>query len=199
MRSKHKSKENSLLETEGQSAFAWIGQVSYRYRRWVIGAWVVLLLINLTLIPHLDRTLKGTGLIYTGGEAKQTELLLQQELKIAPDSLTLVFQQSEQHSLTPYQSQIERILAQIEALPNVRSINRSFDHPEFRSQNGSVAYSLIQVQDNSQVDAVIDPIQRVLNAQAQPSMQTYLVGQAVFDRDAQPISKEDLLRAELIT
>ena len=199
MRSKNKSEENNLLETGRQSAFAWIGKISYRYRRWVIGAWVVLLLINLTLIPQLDRTLKGTGLIYAGGEAKQTELILQQELKIAPDSLTLVFQQPDQHSLVPYKPQMERVLAQIEALPNVRSIERSLDHPEFRNQEGSVVYSLIQVQEGSNADAVIDQIQQVLTTQAQPSMQTYLVGQAVFDRDAQQISKEDLVRAELIT
>lgn len=121
MRSKNKSEENNLLETGGQSAFAWIGKISYRYRRWVIGAWVVLFLINLTLIPQLDRTLKGTGLMYAGGEAKQTELILQQELKIAPDSLTLVFQQPDQHRLMPYEPQMERVLVQIEALPNVRS------------------------------------------------------------------------------
>lgn len=75
-----------------ESVFARLGRLVYRYRRTVIAIWGVLLLLSLALTPRLDRVLQGAGTVYEAGEAMRVERLLKQELNVAPDALTVVFE-----------------------------------------------------------------------------------------------------------
>src|SRR5919199_29657 len=189
----------SCKQTYGQSIFAKLGRLSYRYRALVIASWGVLLLLSLMSAPRLDSVLKGVGTVYEAGEAKRVERLLKQELKVDPDALTIVFESSTGQTLDARQPDVERILSQVGRLPSVSSIVSTAQHPEYRSTDGRTEYSIINLKvSGSEVVPVIDSIEQTITQNNVQSVKTYLTGKPVVDHEAQRISKADLSRAEAI-
>ena len=181
-----------------RSLFARLGHFAYRYRRTVISIWGVVLLLSLALTPRLDSALKGAGMVYEAGKAKRAEQLLQQELKVAPDALTLVFQSAQDQTLDAHKTDIDQLVNQIRNLPSVNSIVSSVERPEYRSADGSTQYSVINLKTSgSEAVPILDRIEQVLTESHHRNLKTFLTGKPVVDRDAQRISKKDLGKAEL--
>ena len=189
----------SCKQTYGQSIFAKLGRLSYRYRALVIAIWGVLVLLSLMSAPRLDSVLKGVGTVYEAGEATRVERLLKQELNVDPDALTIVFESSTGQTLDARQPDVERILSQVGRLPSVSSIVSTAQHPEYRSTDGRTEYSIINLKvSGSEVVPVIDSIEQTITQNNVQSVKTYLTGKPVVDHEAQRISKADLSRAEAI-
>jgi RND superfamily putative drug exporter len=183
----------------GQSVFAKLARLTYRYRALVIVIWGILLLLSLISAPRLDRVLKGVGTVYEAGEAAQAERLLQQELNVDPNALTLVFESANNQPLDERQSDIEPILTQVRRLPSVSSVVSAGVHPEYRSTDGRTEYSTINLNvSGTDVVPVINKIEQTLQESKLRNLKTYLTGKPVVDWDAQRISKVDLGRAEAI-
>ena len=178
--------EKALFQPNSRrSLFARLGHFAYCYRRTVIGIWGVLLLLSLALTPRLDSALKGSGMVYEAGQAKRAEQLLQQELKIAPDALTLVFQSFQHQTLDAHKTDVDQLLNQIRNLPSVSSVVSSAERPDYRSADGSTQYSVINLKTNgSEAVPVIDRIEQVLIESHNRNLKTFLTGKPVVDRDA---------------
>jgi RND superfamily putative drug exporter len=178
-----------------RSLFAWLGSLCYRYRRTVIAIWGILVLLGLALTPYLDSVLKGAGMVYEGGESHRVEQLLQQQLKIAPDPLTIVFQNTQNPE---NQRQVEQILTQIKNLPLVSSVVSAAERPDYRTADGNTQYSIINLKVTGlETVPVIENIEQVLSQNNTKNLNTFLTGKFVVERDAQSISKVDLAKAEL--
>ena len=202
------------LDHSGQSPishswFARLGQLIYRYRRITILVWMILVILSLVLLPQLDKVLQGTGMLYNAGAAHRAEQRLKQELNIDPDALTIVFQ-TENSIPAADPLTIQPILDDILRLTAVRSLTSAVQRPEYRSQDGTTQYAIVnlKVQGNaaipalSQIDKVL--LHRKIARQASRStgdltddLKVFLIGKAVVDRDVQRISKADLGRVEL--
>jgi hypothetical protein len=65
------------------SRFAQLGQLITQHKALTLSFWVGLMVLSLVLSPLLENSLKRAGMIYEGGEARQTELRLQQELHLS--------------------------------------------------------------------------------------------------------------------
>lgn len=181
------------------SIFARLGYLSYRYRALVIIIWAALLLLSLALTPRLDSVLKGIGIVYEAGEASRAEQLLQQELKVNPDALSIVFQSANGQKIDKYQLEVEQIITQVRSLSTVSSVLSTKQHPEYRSTDGSTEYSIINLKTSaSEGVAAIASIEQVLAQTNSLSLKTYLTGKPVVDIEAQRISKADLSKAEAI-
>ncbi|MGF1536275.1 MAG: MMPL family transporter [Elainellaceae cyanobacterium] len=191
------------------SPFTLIGQLSYRYRFWVLGLWVILLLGGAWLGSGLDGILKGTGTIYTGGKAAQAEQRLDRELGIKTDSLTMVLDSRE--ALQPEASQpvalqpvdLKPLLASVKALPAVEAVDPSLSNSTTTATNTSTpsrveAWQVSLTMQGSEAYPVIDEISQILQAETPPSVKGYLTGKDVVDFESQQISKKDLLKAEAI-
>jgi putative drug exporter of the RND superfamily len=183
-------------ENTKPSLFASIGCQVGRSRRLVIGLWILLMIVSLSLTPQLERSLKGAGMTYEAGEARRTEQLLQTELNFPADPLTVVFQASTAQDLAQVQPVIDRLLSNIRQIPGVSSATDGSQHqsPDRRTQ-----YSLIRLQQSGN-DALpaIDQIRQVLNQALPSTLKTFVTGKAAVDQDILAISKADLARAELI-
>ncbi len=151
------------------------------------------MVLSLALAPGLEHSLKGAGMTYEGSVARQTEQKLQQELGLALDPLTIVFQNAKQAISPP---EIETLLDRIARVPEVQSVTRSADHPEFRSADGHTQYHLVNLKSAS--GTAIDRIEDLFKRDIPQDLQVFVTGRAVVDRDAQRISKADLGRAELV-
>jgi putative drug exporter of the RND superfamily len=174
--------------------FARLGQRVSCYPAWVLGLWAALMVISLALTPQLEKSLQGAGMTYEGSAARQTEQRLQQELGLAMDPLTIVFQSSKSLD-TPA---IEALLDRVQNTPGVASVGRTAAHPEFRSADGRTQYNLVNLAADVSANPVIEQIEEKISRDRPSDLQIFVTGRAVVDREAQRISKADLGRAELV-
>lgn len=182
-----------------RSWFARLGRFIYRHRVWTIAMWAVLITASLAVTPTLDRALKETSAIYEAGSAYQAEQFLQQELNVISDPLTLVFQRRANIGIEIDPVEVEPLLNQIRRLPSIRSVTSQIEHPEYRSLDKQVQYSVIQLQVESQkLNLAIDQIEQILTQQTSSSFKTFLTGKPIVDRSVQQIGKADLGRVELL-
>jgi RND superfamily putative drug exporter len=174
--------------------FTAIGRLSYRYRFWILSIWIILLIAGAWLGSGLEGVLKGTGTVYTGGEAAQVSQLLEQELGIDTDALTLVIDARE----VAQPVDLAPLLADIAALPTVDAIDQTLfnlgDEANIKVDARQISLRVA----GSETYPVIDNINQILQQQPLPDLKTYLTGKDMVDYEAQQISKQDLLVAEAI-
>jgi putative drug exporter of the RND superfamily len=175
--------------------FAQLGHVVLRYPTWILGFWVLVMVVSLSLTPTLEQSLRGAGMTYEGSAARQTEQKLQQEIGFAIDPLTIVFQATNRPLDT---REIESLLDRVQNTDGVSSVTRTAVHPEFRSADGRTQYNLVNLAATNTPAVVIDRIEANFERDIPADMQIFVTGRAVVDRDAQRISKVDLGRAELV-
>jgi len=185
--------------TLAASNFARLGRLCYRHWRWVLTLWLALLVLSLTLLPRLDQALTGTGTFYEAGAAHQAEQLLQADFNVTPHDLSLVFEVT-QGQVEEFQPTLDRIHDAVRELSAVNAVTTAAEQPSYRSQDGQVAYSIVNLSvEGSDAFATIDEIQQILAQNQAENLNTYLSGQPVVDQEAQHISRQDLSRSELLT
>ncbi len=194
--------ETNRLKTFSQrSPFIWLGHATHCHRKWVIFAWALLVAFSLAVIPQLETMLKETGAVYESGSAYEVGQLLQQELQIPAEPITIVFH-APQSLLTNSNSQIAEIQRSLRSLPAVKSVISAQERPEYRSADGKTEYNLIYLNEvylkekNQESSAAIAAIEKILPQGDRSALQTYLTGKAIIDRDVQQISKADLGQIE---
>ena len=183
-----------------QPVFYTLGLLVYRRRKLVIAVWSILIALSFVAVPQLGSTLKETGSVYEAGIAHQAEKFLQQDLNITTDALIVVFQRLPGHEVDHSQSQMERVLAQIEGLPAISAVARAAEHPEYRSADGQVQYCVINlaINDTKAIVPVVEQIEQILTHNPLPDWKSFLTGVPVVNRDVQTITKEDLGRIEFL-
>ena len=195
----HYSTHTDHDNTSQTSIFAKLGRWTYRYRALVIAIWLILLVLSLAIAPNLGNVLQGVVTSYEAGEAKQAEILLAEELSLNPDALTVVFHRDDQQSLINQRSQIEEKLTLIRALPEVKSVDKTFDNPATLSEGGDTTYSQIELGVTGiDVYPVIADIQEILDENNLDNLSAYLTGKAVYDYEDHRISEVDLVKAEAL-
>lgn len=195
--------KRALISSENltrRSPFYALGLLSYRYRWWTIALWTALMIVSLTVMPLLEQVLTETGTVYQRGKAYQAEQLLQQELGISADGLTLVFQQRQDIEQGTSPGSLQPLLQQIQRLPAVSGLVSAEQQPAYRSSDGKTQYSLIYLNDSGTLarNAAVREIEQLLHQHPLSGWQTFLTGTPVVNRDIQQISREDLRRIELL-
>jgi putative drug exporter of the RND superfamily len=206
------------LQPPARSAYHRLGHWVYGQRALVIGIWLLLMAFSLALTPGLEKSLSGAGMTYEAGAAHQTGQVLQRELKLSTEPITVVFQAWPPSNLAsnpapnpppaqfgpPETSGLDptaaaAVLQSLRSIPGIRTLAAPADHPEYRSSDGRTQYSVISL-DPTVTDPVpvIEQIEDLLQRQVARRWRTFVTGKAVVDRDAQRISKSDLSQAELI-
>ncbi len=167
--------------------------------------WGIVTLLSLISTPLLENSLQEVKIVDQTGEANLTEQLLQQEFKIDPNALTLVFQLPEGAVPDVAQSEIQAILASVQKLPATKQVTSPSERPDYQSADGRVQYSVIELSSQKKLSSDIAAIEQVLTERSSqtPSQNpaqnitTYLTGKPAIDREVQRISKADLGRVEL--
>lgn len=167
--------------------------------------WGIVTLLSLISTPLLENSLQEVKIVDQTGEANLTEQLLQQEFKIDPNALTLVFQLPEGAVPDVAQSEIQAILASVRKLPATKQVTSPSERPDYKSADGRVQYSVIELSSQKKLSSDIEAIEQVLterfsqNPSQNPAQNitTYLTGKPAIDREVQRISKADLGRVEL--
>ncbi|MGB5593794.1 MAG: MMPL family transporter, partial [Crocosphaera sp.] len=186
-------------QNKPSSIFAKLGSLTYHYRFIVMIIWGLLLLISLMMAPRLDKVLQGVITTYDAGEALKAEQVLEEELSINSDLLTVVFESTDNKPLSEHQTAIEKQLSEIHYLSEIKDSETALNKPENLSKDGRIGYSNLELTvKGTEVYPVIAEIQKILTNHPENKLKSYVTGKEVFDYEDHRISEADLVRAEVL-
>jgi len=192
-----------VMASRRGGALARLARWCYRRRRWVVAAWLVLLIgVNALAQGAGGTLLKSFSL--PGSESQRTYDVLGKEFKRTGDTGDLVFKAKGGKSVTnpAVRAAMEPVLAQLRAEPHVVSVSSPYDpqNARFVAANGSIAYAeiLFDVQAND-VPADLGTAMRGIASHANSDLVQVDLGGTMFTDQTQPASEViGLLAAVLI-
>src|SRR3954451_23529477 len=124
--------------------FLKLGRFSYRFRRTVIGAWVLLFLVSIPFLLHVEDPLKVGGFSSDRTEAARARAALEQNLNFSPSTMVVIFQSETLTASDPaFFAQTRAALANIDQVPHVIDIVLPEEDASLVSPDGHTAYALV--------------------------------------------------------
>lgn len=175
-----------------------LGKLATRYRWWVIGVWLLAVLLALPFAPHAGQVLKSGGLSSPDAESQRAIDVLTHKLHFSQTMVQVIFT-SQRYSVDDPQfiAQTQQALAELRTWKSVAAITTFLDNPRQAAPDGHAAY--VNVQLNAAIDnspQLLPELERRL--QHVPDLQWSIGGGPVFYQDIQVVSENDLRRAELL-
>jgi len=176
-----------------------LGRFVVRRARWVVGAWVVLLLLALPFAPQLPGRLSAGGFILDDLESARAKALLGSELDAPPSALVIVFSSPTLQAGTPaFESAAADAVRDIPTAPHVARVVSHTLAPSQVSADGHTAYDIVflDLPPDDSPDAL-----PILHERLRPTavLTVELAGGPAFYGDVQSVSEADLRRSEVIS
>jgi RND superfamily putative drug exporter len=170
-----------------------------RRARWVVGAWVVLLLLAIPFAPQLPGRLSAGGFILDDLESARAKALLGSELDAPPSALVIVFSSPTLRAGSPaFETAAADAVRDIATAPHVARVVSHALAPSQVSADGHTAYDIVFLDLPPDDSPAALPIlqQRLRPATA---LTVELAGGPAFYGDVQSVSEADLRRSEVIS
>jgi putative drug exporter of the RND superfamily len=178
--------------------FARAGYWIYRYHRWVIVSWAIIVLVCLPFAPQAVRRLQPGGFSSPHHEAQRAAELLQDAFQSSPATLVAVYTSAEWRADDPrFLQAMEISLAGVRSLAGVASITTQRENSLQASPDGRTAYASIAL--NAGPEAFRELLPTVKDAIQPTELDMVLTGAPVFYADILEVTERDLRRAELIS
>ncbi len=176
-----------------------LGQFVVRRARWVVGAWVVLLLLALPFAPQLPGRLSAGGFILDDLESARAKALLGNELGAPPSALVIVFSSPTLQAGTPgFEAAAADAVRDIPTAPHVARVVSHTLAPSQVSADRHTAYDIVflDLAPDDSPDAL-----PILHQRLRPTTEltVELAGGPAFYGDVQSVSEADLRRSEVIS
>ncbi len=183
------------------SVFERLGELVHRRRRWVIGAWAILLLLALPLAPRAATALRAGGFTLDTLESARARSLLENELGLPPSALVLVYSGSPGSVGTDaFETAAAAAAASVAGAPHVTGILSHAMAPAQVSADRSTAYDVVLLDLAPDVSPNALPGVRDRLAALAPGPVTVAVaGGPAFYGDIQSVSESDLRRSEVVS
>jgi RND superfamily putative drug exporter len=170
-----------------------------RRARWVVGAWVVLLLLAIPFAPQLPGRLSAGGFILDDLESARAKALLGSELDAPPSALVIVFSSPTLRAGSPaFETAAADAVRDIATAPHVARVVSHALAPSQVSADGHTAYDIVFLDlppDDS--PAALPILQQRLRPTT--ALTVELAGGPAFYGDVQSVSEADLRRSEVIS
>ena len=176
-----------------------LGRFVVRRAWWVVGAWVVLLLVALPLAPQVPGKLSAGGFILDDLESARAKALLGSELDLPPSALVVVFSSPTLTAGTPaFETAAADAVRDIAGAPHVARILSHGQSLDQVSADGHTAYDIVflDLPPDDSPDALPILRERLRDA---PGLRVELAGGPAFYGDVQTVSEADLRRSEVIS
>ena len=180
-------------------SFDALGRFAVRRRWWIVGAWVVLLLLALPFAPRASGALSAGGFVLDDLESSRTRDLLERELGIAPSALVLVFTSNAYSIGSPeWVAAVQSATKDVTSAPHVTGILSHLLATRQVAADRSVAYDvvLLDLSADDSPDAVPLVAERLHQL---PGLTVELAGGPAFYGDVQAVSESDLRRSEVVS
>ena len=176
-----------------------LGRFVVRRAWWVVGAWVVLLLVALPFAPQVPGPLSAGGFILDDLESARAKALLGTELGIPPSALVIVFSSPTLEAGTPaFETAAAGAVRDVPTAPHVARVVSHLLSPGQVSADGHTAYDIVflDLPPDDSPDALPILRERLHDA---PGLTVELAGGPAFYGDVQSVSEADLRRSEVIS
>lgn len=171
-----------------------LGILVFRYRKFIILIWVLIIGILSFYAVKLPSALSGNGFEYNG-EYNRTREILEEEFGHAKSTIILLFQKEANADQSEWDNYIVETFNEIESLPLLEGVITPFDQEDM--MKGNYAYGLLLFEEEaSKMGEVITELRHILKNKE--TMSVSITGEPVIVKDLNEASQKDLAKAEMI-
>ena len=173
-----------------------LGKLVTRYRWFVVGFWLLAVVVALPFAPQASSILQAGGFTSPDVESEQALALLVNKLHLNVNIVQVIYT-SQRYSAYDAQfvQEAQQSLTSVQQMPEVASIVSFTDDPRQISLDRHAAYVNVFLNtDPNTAPGLLPDLQRRLHPE--PDLKTSIGGGAVFYQDIQTVSENDLRRAE---
>ncbi|MFB3162958.1 MMPL family transporter [Neobacillus sp. 179-J 1A1 HS] len=171
-----------------------LGGFIYRYRKWVLALWLLLIGISGVFALKLPSVLSGNGFEYKG-EYNETRKLLERDFGQAKSSIILVFQRDSSVSDDDWKQFIQTTFKDLKKFDGTKSITTPYDREGMVKED--YAYGLLSF--NKSAEDLSDEIQQLSKIlKNKKGLKVTMTGEPIIVQDLNIASQEDLAKAEMI-
>jgi uncharacterized membrane protein YdfJ with MMPL/SSD domain len=175
-----------------------LAQVLGRRRRWVVGGWVLIVLLALPFASKQTDHLTGGGFDVPGSQSMKVSESLQEDFGSQADGIAVVLKAEPGATAAERGEAVARVQEQVAGLDDV-TLPPAAAAQALRQLQGSDVV-LLPLRSDLSSDELIDPAATLREdldpGTADAGVTSYLVGQPTIWAGMQEISKEDLAKAE---
>ena len=178
--------------------FVHLGKIATRYRWWIVGCWMVAVIVALPFAPQASQVLRSGGLYNPDAESQKAIDLLVQKLHLNLTIVQVIYT-SERYTVDDPQfvQEVQQSLTRINGWSELARIVTFEDNPRQIAQNRKAAYVNIELKPNpDSAPKLLPELEQRL--QPVPDLQYRIGGGPVFYEDIKSVSERDLRRAELL-
>ena len=181
------------------TAFDRLGRFVVRRARWVISAWVLLVLLAVPLAPRAPGALSAGGFTLDDLESARVRAELEAGLGAPRSALVIVFSSPTLEAGTPaFEGAAAAAVRDVPTAPHVARVVSHLIQPRQVSADRHTAYDLVFLDLSADESPKALPILRQ-RLQPAPGLDVELAGGPAFYGDVQTVSERDLQRSELIS
>jgi uncharacterized membrane protein YdfJ with MMPL/SSD domain len=177
-----------------------LAQFLGRRRRWVVAAWVLILLLALPFAAKQTEHLTGGGFDVPGSQSMKVSESLQDDFGDRADGIAVVLKAAPEASAAERAEAVARVRSQVAGVDDVTLPPAAAAQARRQLQGSDVV--LLPLRTDLSSDELIDPAATLREdlgpGDAVAGVTPYLVGQPTIWAGMQEISKEDLAKAESI-
>ena len=171
-----------------------LGGIIYRYRKWVLVLWILIIGISGVFALKLPSVLSGNGFEYKG-EYNDTRKLLEKDFGQAKSSIILVFQRESSVSDNDWNQFIKTTFKDLKEFEGAKSITTPYE------RNGMIkedyAYGLLSFDKSAEgLSDEIHQLNKILKNKK--GLKVTMTGEPIIVQDLNIASQEDLAKAEMI-
>ncbi|HWJ43575.1 MAG TPA: MMPL family transporter, partial [Solirubrobacterales bacterium] len=169
-----------------------------RRRRWVVSAWVLIVLLALPFAAKQTDHLTGGGFDVPGSQSMQVSESLQADFGSQADGIAVVLKAEPEATAAERDAAVARVRDEVATVDDVTLTPAAAAQARRQLQGTDVV--LIPLRSELSSDELIDPAATIREdldlGSAEAGVTPYLVGQPTIWAGMQEISKEDLAKAE---
>jgi len=181
------------------SLFDRLGRFVVRRYRWVIGAWLAVLLVAVPFAPRVVDVLSAGGFTSDDLESARARQVLSDELGLAPSAVVLVLHSDRWTAGTPeFETAVAQATGRVATGSPVANYLSHVLAPRQVSDDGRTAYDvvLLDLSPDDSPDALPVLEERIAEVEG---LDVGIAGGPAFYGDVQDVSESDLQRSELIS
>ncbi|MFS0779123.1 MMPL family transporter [Neobacillus sp. 3P2-tot-E-2] len=171
-----------------------LGGIIYRYRKWVLALWILIIGISGVFALKLPSVLSGNGFEYKG-EYNETRKLLEKDFGQAKSSIILVFQRESSVNDNDWNQYIKTTFKDLKKFDCAKSITTPYDRDGMIK--GDYAYGLLSFDKSAEgLSDEIHQLNKILKNKK--GLKVTMTGEPIIVQDLNIASQEDLAKAEMI-
>ncbi len=170
-----------------------------RRRRWVLAAWILVLVLALPLASKQTEHLTGGGFDVPGSQSKAVSDALQEDFNSKADSISVLLQAEPGSSAAARTAAVARVRRSVAEVEGVTLPVAFAKRGELELQRKGEALLPLrsELSSDRQTDAAVELREDLSPGTAEGGVTTYLAGQPTVWAGMQELSKEDLAKAEM--